>query len=156
MRRASLARPAHPSGERLWCVRPSAGYAEYDPPAGHWRVPEMLLVSMGLFPDDRMLRRSLVASGTAGYLDDRLAAFFFVASKSRSDAADVEVVRLADLLAKLVQVLNDRVTAFHGALPDGNSSGVQNNRRTQVRRAADCLNGTTHRRVCEVPAGPCQ
>src|SRR2546428_12195114 len=106
MRRASLARPAHPSGERLWCVRPSAGYAEYDPPAGHWRVPEMLLVSMGLFPDDRMLRRSLVASGTAGYLDDRLAAFFFVASKGRSDAAGVGVVGLSHLAAERLPGLN--------------------------------------------------
>src|SRR2546428_13977797 len=113
MRRASLARPAHPSGERLWCVRPSAGYAEYDPPAGHWRVPEMLLVPMGLFPDDRMLRRSLVASGTAGDLDDRPAAFFLVAADSRSEAAAVPVVRPAASLAEVGAGLNCPRTAAH-------------------------------------------
>ena len=73
-----------------------------------------------------LLRRFLVASRPSGYCpNDRLGACFFVPANSRGDSMDVEVVRLANLLAKLVQVLDDGIAAFHGALPDGNSSGVQ-------------------------------
>jgi hypothetical protein len=41
------------------------------------------------------------------------------------NSADIEVVRLADVLADSVQLVNDVVAPLHGELPDGSSSGVQ-------------------------------
>jgi hypothetical protein len=41
------------------------------------------------------------------------------------NSADIEVVRLADVLADSVQLVNDVVAPFHAELPDGSSSGVQ-------------------------------
>jgi len=41
------------------------------------------------------------------------------------DSADVEVVRLSDILADSVQLLNDGIAPIHVELPDGSSSGVQ-------------------------------
>jgi len=41
------------------------------------------------------------------------------------DSADIEVVRLADILANSVQLLNNGVARLHVELPDGSSSGVQ-------------------------------
>ena len=49
----------------------------------------------------------------------------FVAAEGRSDSIHVETMRLADGFSNLVQVVNDRVSAFHEVLPDGSSSGVQ-------------------------------
>ncbi len=41
------------------------------------------------------------------------------------DSADIEVVRLAEVLSNSVQLVNDSVSAFHHELPVGSSSGVQ-------------------------------
>lgn len=38
---------------------------------------------------------------------------------------NIEIVRLADSSSDLVEIVDDRVTAFHAELPEGNSSGVQ-------------------------------
>jgi hypothetical protein len=41
------------------------------------------------------------------------------------NSADIEVVRLANILADPVQFVNDGVATLHVELPDGSSSGVQ-------------------------------
>lgn len=40
------------------------------------------------------------------------------------DSADIEIVRLAEVLSNSVQLVNDSVSAFHRELPAGGSSGV--------------------------------
>ena len=52
-------------------------------------------------------------------------ALVFVLPNGRGDSIRIEIVRLADGFAELVQFVDDRVTALHGVPPDGSSSGVQ-------------------------------
>jgi hypothetical protein len=48
-----------------------------------------------------------------------------VLTDRRRDSADIEVVRLADVLSNPVQLVDDGVASFHRGLPTGSSSGVQ-------------------------------
>ena len=48
-----------------------------------------------------------------------------VAANRCSDSMHIEIVCLSDGFSDPVQAFNDWVTAFHGVLPDGSSSGVQ-------------------------------
>lgn len=57
--------------------------------------------------------------------DNGLSTFDFVPTNCRGDPVNIEIVRLSDSSSDLVEVVDDRVTAFHAELPDGNSSGVQ-------------------------------
>jgi hypothetical protein len=41
------------------------------------------------------------------------------------NSANIELVRLADVLSDAVQLVNEGVSAFHRELQAGNSSGVQ-------------------------------
>ena len=52
-------------------------------------------------------------------------ALVFVAANGRGDSMHIEIMCLANGFSDPVQAFNDRVSAFHGALPDGSSSGVQ-------------------------------
>jgi hypothetical protein len=78
---------------------------------------------------------------TRNLTSHRLGAFFFVSANGRGDATDVEVVRFTDLLAELVEALDDGIAVFHGALPAGNSSGVQiiGGRKSDERQIASML-----------------
>ena len=57
--------------------------------------------------------------------NDTLAALAFVPTDRRCDSAHIEVVRLSNVLADSVQLVDDGITPFHFELPAGNSSGVQ-------------------------------
>ena len=54
-----------------------------------------------------------------------LSTLVFVPANGRGDSMHIEIMCFADGFADLVQAFNDRVSAFHGVLPDGSSSGVQ-------------------------------
>ena len=59
------------------------------------------------------------------FSDDWHPALVFVFPNGRGDSIRIEIMCLADGFADLVQAFNDGVTAFHGVLLDGSSSGVQ-------------------------------
>ncbi len=57
--------------------------------------------------------------------NDTVRVLIFVLTDRCGDSVDIEVVRLANILANSVQLLNDGVARLHVELPDGSSSGVQ-------------------------------
>ena len=58
-------------------------------------------------------------------MNDGFSTLVFVLANRCSDSMHIEIMCFADGFADLVQAFNDGVTAFHGVLPDGSSSGVQ-------------------------------
>lgn len=81
-------------------------------PSGCWAA-----LSLRCFPVTRRSLRQLTDNG--------LSTFGFVPTNCRSDPVNIEIVRPADSSSDLVEVVDDRVMAFHAELPEGNSSGVQ-------------------------------
>ena len=72
------------------------------------------------------LRGSLLARRPLGrFANDARWTLGFVLTNRSRDSADIEVVRLAEVLPDSVQLVNDGVFAFHREPPAGNSSGVQ-------------------------------
>ena len=81
-------------------------------PSGCWAA-----LSLRCFPvANRSLRQ---------FTDNGLSTFGLVPTDCRGDPVHIEIVSPADRSSDLVEVVDDRVTAFHAELPDGNSSGVQ-------------------------------
>ncbi len=79
------------------------------------------------FEDQKTRLRSFLATGRPFWrlTDDVFWILVFVLTDRRCDSVNIEVVRLADVLADPVQLLNDGVAPLHVELPGGSSSGVQ-------------------------------
>jgi hypothetical protein len=74
----------------------------------------------------RPLRGLLLSRRPFGRLaNDTFRVFVFVLTDRCGDSADIEVVRLADVLSDPVQLVNDGIAPFHDELPTGSSSDVQ-------------------------------
>jgi len=75
---------------------------------------------------DRVLGGFLLTRRPFGRLaNDARGILVFVLTDRCCDSANIEVVRLTDVLSDSVQLVNDGILAFHRELPAGSSSGVQ-------------------------------